>query len=181
MTMRSPRWNTDECWALAAWTVLLFLLMAWALSGCAPRPSPVNTGSALAGGVDATIDSAIVLVEREQPKPVVMPILRAAKDKAVALLTSLDHIGQELRIANERTAVAETELKAERRYWIGYRARIACKWIIGIWLALGIASAVAGGFGAWGIVGKIARMVLNALPFGNPFTWLARKINAGRI
>jgi hypothetical protein len=145
------------------------------VAGCGETvpPALMPTGSSVA--------KAAAFVEAAKPHatPPGPALLARAAQELTAAGKSLEAAAVEQSRLAEAVAVKDARLADYGRRWVGDATWRAVRWIVAIWAGLGIASAVLGGFGAGGLLGSVARIVLNGMPLANPFAWLARRINSG--
>ena len=153
--------------------VAVALLVVAGCKGPLPDPPLLQTGTDIAR-VIAYLDVA----EAEADSRSADLLQRARKAAAAAAEANRRDAGEYGRVKDLLT-VANTQLAAYHDQWIGDKTWRTLGWIVGIWAGLGFASALLGGFGAGGVLGSVARLVLNGMPLANPFAWLARRINSG--
>lgn len=168
----------------------IFCLLIVGCHGCRPTtPGGVDIRPAQTGvaKIEATNADASGHVQRAMPHAdnIGQTELGGATAALAEQKTEIGTVKESLQVA-EKQAVAlqrrceksESDLAWEQDHWFGYKTRRLAKWIIGIWVALGILGMLLKGFGG-GWVFSVGRFVLSMLPAAWPFLkvtdWITSK------
>lgn len=157
------------------------ILLAVALVSCKAKPFLAGTGQTAIATAQSTFAAAAANVDAAVPHSDATgkELLKVSLTQHSSGQVSLASASKEMQRLQQHDLDATNRLNAERAHWVGYRARVAIWWIVGIagvsWLGLGIASIFLP-------VGGIGSAVIRALPFMNPFAWVRdRYVEPGSI
>lgn len=185
--------------------LLATMLMYASVSGCKQRQVAAVEGPSAGQGVaraQGYTDSARQNIASVIPfvSPPGKPLIEAAMQQLASALESM----WQASLASDRTeaALAKSQqqnaalrqqiddersqhaaaMKAERDHYLGYKARVLLRWIVGIGIALIVAWCALGVWAAFLPAGGIGSTILRLLPFANPFAALRDKwVKPGQV